>query len=75
MAGHVDRGVFGWRWPRTPVTPSGLHGMDQLPPEEALVRAWTVPGRNPAWHRLTVRVVRDAMPLLARALDRLAEDR
>lgn len=58
---------------KTPYTEEGLVQYDALPPEEALVRAWTEPGPNPAWHWATRKEVRDAMPLLARALDRLAD--
>lgn len=73
MGGRIDSGVFGWRWPLTPVSESGRRSMDHLEPEEALARAWQAPGRNPGWHRLAVRVVRDCMPVLAHNLDRLVE--
>lgn len=57
----------------TPTTPSGLRQYDALAAAEAAVRAWTTPGPNPAWHAASVRDVRDRMPLLARALDLLAD--
>lgn len=67
--------MFSRRWPYTPRTPRGLVGLDHLPPEEALVRAWSEPGAASRWHWMCVQVVRDCMPLLARALDRLVEAR
>lgn len=73
MAGKLAAGPFGWRWPYTPTSGAGRTVLDHLPPEVALVRAWTEPGSNPRWHRMCVQVVRDCMPVLARALDRLAE--
>lgn len=57
----------------TPVTPGGLRQYDHLPPDEAVIAAWTRPGPRPDWHRERVDDVRAGMPLLARALDRLAE--
>ncbi len=58
----------------TPTTPDGLRHYDHLPAAEAIRLAWTSPGRNPDWHRKMQDTVRAAMPVLARALDRLAED-
>lgn len=58
----------------TPVTMPGLHMYDTLPPEEAVIAAWVNTGPNPQWHRRCQDVVRQQMPLLARALDRLAEE-
>lgn len=55
----------------TPVDRPGLY--DRLPPEEAALRAWTRPGRHPDYHESCRQLVRAFMPLLARALDRLAE--
>jgi hypothetical protein len=47
---------------------------DDLPPAQAVARAWRDPG-NPkvwgTWHRWARRDVADLMPLLARSLDRL----
>lgn len=57
---------------KTPVTAEGLVKYDHLEPVDALVRAWTTPGRYPYWHARAQHVVRQAMPLLGRALDRLA---
>lgn len=48
---------------------------DQKDPVEAVVLAWTVPGACPPFHRAAKRVVAKHMPLLARALDRLAAER
>ena len=59
---------------RTPVTPGGLRKYDDLPPVEALVKAWTTPGRAPLWNEHAKQVARNAMPLTARALDRLVEE-
>jgi len=75
MAGRIDPGFFGWRWPYTPTTARSHTKWDDLPPEDALVRAWTEPGRNLRWHRMCIQVVRDCMPVLARALDRLVDER
>ena len=59
---------------RTPVSPAKLRRYDHLPAAEAASRAWAKPGVNPEWHREMRQRVRDAMPLLARALDRLERD-
>lgn len=58
---------------KTPTTPAGLRRFDDVDPAQAVVRAWTDPGRFPGWHARAQRVVRSAMPVLARALDRLSE--
>ncbi len=58
---------------KTPTTDAGLRRFDNVDPVDAVVRAWTTPGRMPAWHARAQRVVRSAMPVLARALDRLSE--
>lgn len=55
-------------------TPEGPRKLDHLPPLEALAEAWSTPGPHPSIHLLHRRMVRDAMPLVARALDRLADD-
>ena len=55
----------------TPRTPEGLRSLDDLPPAEAVLRAWTDPGPNPEWHERTRHELHGSMPLLARALDRL----
>lgn len=57
---------------RTPTTPAGLHQYDSLPAVQAVVKAWTVPGGHPDWHDAMREHVRLEMPVLARALDRLA---
>lgn len=58
----------------TPVTLEGLTQFDGLDPAAAAVKAWTEPGPNPGWHRVMKDRVSQEMPLLARALDRLAEE-
>lgn len=40
----------------------------------AIVRAWTEAGSHPAWHFRMQQIVRSQMPVLGRALDRLAEE-
>ena len=57
----------------TPVTPRGLRKFDHLPPAEAVTAAWTSAGSNPSWGEATIAETRAAMPLLARALDRLVQ--
>lgn len=56
---------------RTPVTEAGLRKFDSLPPEVAALKAWTDAGVAPQWHEASKRELRDLMPLLARALDRM----
>jgi hypothetical protein len=41
---------------------------------EAVIAAWNEPGPHPDWHERAKSQVRDAMPVLALALDRLARD-
>ena len=60
---------------RTPVTRSGLRQYDSLPPLDAVLAAWANQGANPTWHQVMQSEVRDSMPLLARALDRLTAER
>lgn len=55
----------------TPVTPCGRIKYDDLPVLEALWYAWNEPGNHLTWHAYCRKEVRDKMPLLARALDRL----
>ena len=55
----------------TPVTPRGLRKFDHLPPCEAVIAAWTSVGSNPSWGSDAIAETRAAMPLLARALDRM----
>lgn len=59
---------------RTPVTAKGLTQFDHLPASEAVLRAWTEPGVRPTWHRQRQGDLRDTMPVLAHALDRLARE-
>jgi len=59
---------------QTPTTPDGLRQLDELPAVEAVLRAWTDAGSQPQWHEQCKDELRDAMPLLARALDRLAAE-
>lgn len=47
---------------------------DDLSPADAVVAAWQVTGPVPGYHRAMQEQVREAMPLLARALDRLAAE-
>jgi len=55
----------------TPTTPSGLRKYDHLPPAEAARRAWTTAGNHPEWDAACKDEVRNLLPLLARALDRM----
>lgn len=48
---------------------------DHLPSLEAALRAWSNYGPCPQYHMLMQNQVREAMPLLARALDRAAQER
>lgn len=57
---------------KTPITEEGLAQYDDLPAGEAVLLAWTEAGNNPRWHMLRQDDVRAEMPVLARALDRLA---
>jgi hypothetical protein len=58
----------------TPTTEAGLRRLDSLPAAEAVLVAWTAPGPRPDWHFKMQAEVRDSMPVLARALDRLARE-
>ena len=55
---------------KTPYTEDGLRRFDHLPAAEAVAAAWVWEGPQPDWHRQTQQV-RDAMPVLARAIERL----
>lgn len=48
---------------------------DHLPALEAALQAWTNPGPDPFYHGAMKGNVRLTMPLLARALDRAAQER
>lgn len=58
----------------TPVTEEGLKQYDEDPILVAIARAWTEPGNHPSWHFRMQQIVRSQMPVLGRALDRLAVD-
>lgn len=58
----------------TPVSHTGLRQFDDLPAAEAVVKAWITPGLKPDFHKRQQRAVRRILPVLARALDRLAEE-
>lgn len=58
---------------RTPIDPGAVTMFDHLPPFDAIMAAWTVPGPNVWWHHHMQQLVRDQMPLLGRALDRAAQ--
>ena len=55
----------------TPITEEGLKQFDNLPPAEAILAAWNTPGPEPIWHEEAKRLVRNLMPVMARAIDRL----
>lgn len=63
----------GFRKPqmKMPVTPDGLRKYDKVPVEEAIKLSWNDPGVYPIAHEEAKQLVRDVMPLLARALDRM----
>lgn len=60
---------------RTPVTDAGLRRYDHLPAAEAVRLAWTEAGPHPAYHRTVKTEVGTSMPVLARALNRLENER
>lgn len=57
----------------TPVTEQGLQQYDYLPSGMAVMMAWSELGDNPRWHQKMQDEVRQNMPVLARALDRMVE--
>lgn len=59
---------------KTPTTPEGLTQYDHLPPHEAVRKAWTDAGKNPPFHFAAKQQVAATMPVLARALERLARE-
>lgn len=59
---------------RVPAMPGGLWQYDDLPALDAVLAAWTRPGRSPRYHRAMQAEARAAMPVLARALDRLERE-
>lgn len=58
----------------TPVTEEGLKQYDDYAPGEAVILAWSEAGNNPLWHEIQQDEVRNKMPVLARALDRMVEN-
>lgn len=56
---------------KMPVTLEGLRKYDKVPVEEAIKLSWNNPGVYPIAHEEAKQLVRDVMPLLARALDRM----
>ena len=65
---------FSVRGKKTPVTSGGLRKYDNLPPADAALKAWTTAGSHPEWDAACKREVRNLLPLLARALDRLERE-
>lgn len=59
---------------KTPINISRIEIYDHLSPQEAVVAAWTKAGNNECWHRQCKVQLRNSMPLLARAIERLAEN-
>lgn len=57
---------------KTPVTCGGLRKYDHLSAIDAIAKSWNESGSNPEWHEDMQDIVRKAMPLLARSLDRLS---
>ena len=47
---------------------------DHLPPQEAVVAAWTIPGISRVYHAYMQVQLEREWPLLARALDRLVQE-
>lgn len=60
---------------KTPVSQGARAEFAEMPPLEAVVRAWTDRGPFPAWHQKVQADIRKSMPLLADSLDRLAQER
>lgn len=58
---------------KTPVTRKGLQQYDKMLPADAAMLAWGNAGEHPEYHRKMKEEVRRAMPLLARALDRMVK--
>ena len=52
-----------------------IRGYDALPPAEAVAAAWANAGPHPDYHRRMQEQVRARMPMLGRALDRLAREK
>lgn len=60
---------------RTNESIEGLRRLDHLPVADALREAWTSPDQDPELTHAAQQQVREVMPLLARALDRLGQQR
>lgn len=58
----------------TPYTYEGMIKFDSLPPQQAIVRAWTELGNHPEWGKKCKDNVRRQMPVLAHNLDRLCAE-
>lgn len=58
-----------------PPTREGLGQFDHLPAADAIVLAWNMPGVAPRYHRDMQDQVKEQMPVLARAIERLTEER
>lgn len=58
-----------------PDAPEPYRSLEDLDAADAVVAAWTDGGVTMGWHRAAVADVRDTMPALAAALDRLAAQR
>jgi hypothetical protein len=56
----------------TPTTARGVAQYDGLPADLAVAAAWSRPGNAPEWHERAQQLVRAHMPVLGRALDRIA---
>lgn len=56
---------------RTRHSIEGLRRLDKLPVEEAIRQAWTAPDLDPELREAAQQQVREVMPDLSRALDRL----
>lgn len=56
------------------IMPKGIRKYDHLPPVEAIVQAWTIKGPQPQYHDFAKNAVARAMPLLARAIERLVKE-
>lgn len=60
--------------PASRLSMAALLRYDHLLPVEAVVAAWTASGRLPNQRKIAQHAVRDIMPVLARALNRLADE-
>lgn len=58
----------------TSVTQEDLEQFDGLTAIEAVAKAWSESGEFPTWHYRMQQIVRKTMPVLGRALDRLATE-